>query len=326
MSRFVLAVYDSSPDYINHFLTALKGTGNLPFEITGFTSPSALGKFVSGAVVNILLLSLSGEEAEETEINKILCHENIKKAVYLGEQPEKKNDTGYICKYQSIHGIAADLLRIWNACGCETSGQSIQAEIYGVYSLENPDDRICLSLDLARSLSRTGRVLYIETERFSGLKDQEGNEASGNLSDIIYLYKTNPAKLGQTLPGIITHLYGVDIITGSNAPEDFDETEPTTWPDIFQTLASEGGYETLVVGISDSFRNIELIFSLCCSVYLLVPPECENRGNTFSGSLSSQRMKEFNLFFEGNERSDILKKIIPIDMNQAAGFRTAGMA
>lgn len=318
MDHFVLAVYDSSPDYINLFLAALRSTKDLPFEVTGFTSPSALGKYVSGAVVNILLLSLSGDETEETEINKILCHENIKKTVYLGEQPGGYADTDHIYKYQSIRSVISELLRIWNECGYNTAVQNIRTDIYGVYSLENTSGRICLALDLARSLNCTGHALYIETERFSGLKEQADNDAPGNLSDIIYLYKTDPARLPQMLPNTVSHIYGTDVITGSAAPEDLDEAGPDTWADIFQALASTGGYDTFVMGISDSFRNIEAVFSLCRSIYLLVPAAVEGSGGSRSSSLALRRMKEFDLFFAKNERGDILEKIITIDTARAA--------
>lgn len=311
MSRFILAVCDDSPGYVNRFLASLKNTGSLPFEAIGFTSPSALGEYVSGAVVNILLLSRSfGNRTEETELTRIIRHENIKKVVYLGEQQESSDNGDCIYRYQPLHCIVSDICEIWQQYAGTAAAADTHTEIYGVYSLGSVNERIGLVLDTARALSREGNILCMETERFSGLTLREEDMPAGNLSDILYLYKTNPSRMRAAIPGAVRQIAGADVIAGTNAAEDLDELDPSAREDFLGLLACEGGYDALVIGISDSLHCLEHILELCKTIYFPQPAEPDR--------LTSMRLKEFDLYFARKGRDDILEKLVPADEPGAA--------
>ena len=311
MSKFTLAVYDDSPVYVNRFLAFIKSTLNLPFQVIGFTSPYTLESFLSGNVVNILLLSV--KDATESDnagvYQDYYANSSIKRIVMLGEQQELENQTDYIFKYQSMRSICEKLLLIYRSTPGTAQAAQAGVNILGVYTLQAPEKRIRFALSLSKSASLLPPVLFIEPDRFSGLAELLGEASGKTLSDAIFTYITAPAELSRTLQGAVISDGGVDILSGLAGLDDMAEIDSFKWSDFINALADAGGYSSIVLDIPDSLPDLEACFNLCGKIYLC--------GGADGDPLSECRRREFSRYFESRGRGDVLKKLRVADAKKA---------
>ena len=118
MSKALLAVYDSSKDYVDRFLDYIKKKHYLPFESIGFTDTKALESYLVRNKVDLLLYSreefVEEIESSEPECEQFIRHENVREFAYLGKRRNSKSRVNHINKYQSMKAILEEVRIILN--------------------------------------------------------------------------------------------------------------------------------------------------------------------------------------------------------------------
>lgn len=307
MAGKTVAVYDSSESYIRQLLKYLNQKKEGWLEITGFTDTAALKEFLDRKPVDILLFSMEElvdeEEDSEEGYADFIRHKNVKEFIYLGERRNSKSRLRHINKYQSIKKILAELQEILLPRADPHSGTfadpNADVLLVGIYDPAQKGESIHAALDIAEELSMQKETLFIDFDRFPLIASITDSPGYGSVSDLIYYYKTNPERLREGLEEKRQRYHNLDFLTGPEDREDMSEIPEKEWPGFLKGLGAGGGYEAVVVYMSEAFSDLEFFFDCCAQVFL---PAYEDED-------AVQKMYLFAKFLYNKGRQDLFEKV-----------------
>lgn len=329
MAVKTVAVYDCSESYIEQFVNYVNRKKEQRMEVLGFTDLKALEDFLSRRSVDVLLFSMEDlvdeplvirdfseedipeeegrrnekEEDPESRYEKFIEHRNVREFIYLGERRNSRSRIRHINKYQSMKKILAELQEILapkQDPGFDlTKEETERAALIAVYDPAQKCSSIQAALEIAEEFSVQKETLLIDFDRFPQISQITGTGESGSLSDLIYFYRTNPQRLKEGLEEKCRRFHNLDFLTGPEDREDMDEITEKDWPAFLKDLAVCGGYEVVVVYMSEAFKNLESFFDSCMQIY--VP--------TYTDEVSTGRMYAFAKYLYGKGRKDLFEKV-----------------
>lgn len=274
MAKKNVAVYDCSDTYIKRFLKYVNGQKPEGFSVIGFSEMDALKQYLENNRVDILLFSLEEQFIKDPDAEEVCAgligHPSVREFVYFGERRNSKSKVKHINKYQAAGKILLALTEILfpgreEVFPEEETGR--KAELISVYAPAPEEEAAICALEIAELLSVRKEVLFLDLERFSLLGGEyEGGQETG-LSDLIYVYQTNPRKLTECLRERRYRYHNMDILTAPDNMEDMDEIPEKEWPVFIQHLADSGGYDAVVVHLAEAFRNPEYLFDVSDRIY-----------------------------------------------------------
>lgn len=304
MAKKLLALFDKDLDYVNRFMAFVKGRRNLPFKIAGFSKIDALFEFVDRNRVDILLFSEDSGMEYLKELKKI---SGIGETIILGEKRDAESHQKYINKYQSAEMIIEEILDSLQLEGIEkTDSENGDLEIITVYSPACDLRKQIFSLCIANAAAKNKSVLYINLERFSGLKYLIDTSKDISMSDIIYYYKTNTSKIREGLSSSALAVGNFDCLTAPLDMEDLEIIGDDNWKCFLNTVASLGGYDCVIVDLDEAVKKINAFFDFCERIY--VP--------TISGLMAERRIEEFKDYLKLCDKEKNLEKIIEVDLGE----------
>ena len=305
MAKPVVAVFDSSREYVDRFLGYVKKKRGIQFEAIGFTEEKSLADFLSKNRVQILLYSqeefVDHADSKEGQCEKYIDHSNVGTFIYLGKRRNSRSRLKHIEKYQSIENILSELNGVLNL-RIEDNKETWNGDIkiIGIYSPAPDAATLPVALRIANGFSAGSSVLYLNLDRFS-LLDRKEDTGSG-ISDLIFFYRTNKEQITETLKRTKESRNGFDLLCASGDMEDIEEIRTDEWQKFLYELAIRGEYDILILDMYEAFRNLEEIFSICDEIYILTDDEQYAKQKT-------EKMKQF-LLEKG--RSDLFGKMTRI--------------
>ena len=305
MGKPVVAVFDSSREYVDRFLSYVKKKRGILFETIGFTDDQSLEEYLSKNRVQILLYSqeefVDEKDSREGQCEKYIDHSNVGKFIYLGKRRNSRSRLKHIVKYQSMETILSELNEFLDL-RLEDNREEWKGDIkiIGIYSPAPGPSSLPTSLRIASGYSAGNAILYINLDRFP-LLGQTEDRGSG-LSDLIFFYRTNKAQITETLKRTKERRNGFDLLCTSCDMEDVEEIRVEEWQDFLYELAIRGEYDILILDMYEAFRNLEEIFSICDEIYIL----------TSEDSYAKQKTEKMKQFFVEKGRTDLLQKMTRI--------------
>ena len=309
MAKKILAVYDSDLDYVNRFVSYLKDKRNLPFKAIGFSKKDALENFLVRNSIDILLISENCLERKEDQKESFFDSRQISETIFLGDPLALENEEHKINKYQSMENIILELVkecRIEDVTNLETQSLS-GVDVFLVYSPASDFRKQGFSLSLADALSQDKSVLYINLERFSGLK-KAFKEPSKTISDVIYFYKTSINQFGQELRNSVIKKRNFEILLGPDDMEDIDLIADEELSRFLALLSKTGGYDVIVIDMDEAFKKITDVFEISKAIFVPVS----------KGAISEFKIEEFKEHLELREKEDIKEKMVITDLGAAS--------
>lgn len=303
MSKALLAVYDSSKDYVDRFLDYIKKKHYLPFESIGFTDTKALENYLVRNKVDLLLYSKE-EFVEETESLEPECelfirHENVREFAYLGKRRNSKSRVNHINKYQSMKAILEEVRIILNEDNYYEEREVKEINVAGIYAICSSKKALRTSLILTAQKASRSNLLYINLDRFSFIENC-------SISDLIYFYKTDKEKLKETLIKTRATINSFDILSSPFDMNDIDEIKINEWPDFLSELSKAGEYDLIVVDMYEAFRNLEDAFDMCREIFVITDESRE----------SQEKLEKLKSFFNARKRQDLINKISKISTEE----------
>lgn len=299
MAKKNVAVYDNSSTYMKRFLNYVNHRKSSGISIKGFSDLSALEEYLGKNQVDVLLFSMEEQMAQgidaESECTAFLEHPSVREFVYFGERRNSKSKVPHIDKYQAAGKILAELeerlLPEQEENLPEEEAEKSRAELIAVFSPAPEEEAVQCAMEIAELLSARKEVLLLDLERYSLLSASEGAGSDGGISDLIYVYRTNPKKLTECLRENRRRIRNLDVLLSPENPEDLDEIAEKDWPAFLKRIAHCGGYEAVVVHMAEAFRNPEYLFDASTQIYLptskseiavrkmqRLAADCSNRG------------------------------------------------
>lgn len=305
MSKPVVAVFDSSREYVDRFLRYMKKKRGIPFETIGFTDDQSLDAYLSKNRVQILLYSqeefVDEQDSSEGQCEKYIDHSNVGKFIYLGTRRNSRSRLKHIVKYQSMEKILAELkeyldLRIED----DREAWKGDIKIIGIYSPAPGPSTLPTSLRIASGFAAGSAILYMNLDRFPLLGQME--DRGSGISDLIFFYRTNKEQITETLKRTKERRNGFDLLCTSCDMEDVEELRIEEWQDFLYELAMRGEYDVLILDMYEAFRNLEEIFSICDEIYITTSEE----------PYAAQKTEKMKQFLLEKGRMDLLQKMTRI--------------
>ncbi len=306
MAKKNVAVYDDSEGYIQRFLEYVNSRGIAWLEVNGFTKTKALKEYLETNRVDLLLFSLETSVEEkgdrEEEFEFFSNHANVREFVYFGERRNSRSQVRHINKYRSMEEILSGIQLV--LFGEQEDKAALLpdeggAELVGMYDVYPSSISIRKAIEIAEGLAETQEVLLVDLERCSILSSLTGTNPDSSISDLIFFYKTNPARLKESLMKKKKRHNEIDILSSPEDPEDLEEIPEKEWPAFLKKIGALGGYDVVVVHMGEAFRSLIWMFEACSRIYM------PDDGDPFR----SAKMKVLSDFFANRGRKDLWKKI-----------------
>ena len=253
----VFAICDLEEAYVVHLAHYLNQKSDLPFRVMAFTSLSSLIEYASGNEIEILLISTDAmsEEVRNLNVHRIIILSD-------GETPSLGTDDPQIDKYQDSDTIARLVCGYAGAANTEMKKSLGSCRLIGVYSPVSRCGKTMFCLTLAQALARSGKVLYLNLESWSGLEDLLQANWREDLADLMYAARSELEDLTSRLEGIVKTYGTLDICPPSFFPEDLRETDIPSWMEFFAALSNTGNYTSIILDIGDQIKDGELNYTI----------------------------------------------------------------
>ena len=273
MRRARLGLCIGDREYGDRFTSCLMNHYRDQLELHMFSQKEALQENWKTLDAIVLSDDLAGENRIECEIPQIYLfdgNENVDKEVEKG--------VVFVDKYQEVNKIVDEILKqigeeIKNASG----GVKQKLQVLAVYSLAENEMQLPFAVTLSSILSENEKVLLLDLQENSGLSQLMGEFYSSGMerTDVVY-------PLGNT--------------------ECLCEVKNLTYQKLFQILAQEMNYTTIVLNLGSRFMGFFELLGSCQKIFLM-----KSRGG-----LGQWREKEFltEIQKRGEERlSENLREI-----------------
>ena len=287
MKKDNLIIYDEDEEYVSAFSEYINQLSEAAFSVAAFTNLESMIQYVNEVDVCAILLP-----------EKLLCAEiialNIE--IYLLEdniRAENMYDFQTIGKYQAGDCIIREVSTYYSEKKDISKFSAIRNKdmlIYGVYSPINRCGSTTFAITMAQQIGVKRRVLYINLEEFSGLKDVFLSEYISDLSDLMYFYLQNSENMEFKFKASIYSYHNMDYIPPMSYSVDIRNINIDVWCRFIKDIAKWSNYEVIVLDIGNMVSDVVKLFSICNRVFMPY----------ISDKLSNYKMKEFKDFI-GNQ-------------------------
>ncbi|MDR2547270.1 MAG: hypothetical protein LBC96_07155 [Lachnospiraceae bacterium] len=288
MNKKILAICDNEADYAYRLMEMLKSRNDFHFDhfdyfdLHVFTDSDKLLSFArrkgSKAMGNTTHLSNHGIDA--VLINGVLYDDEVRGLaiphvfILCGEQTNVSlaANERFIHKYQSVDGIAADILSFYLEAEIElprrvTKGDNVK--IVGVFSPVKRCLQTTFSLTMGQILAKKYRTLYLNFECFSGLGRLMGGEQNADITDMVYLFECVKEKFINKLPTITAQVNGLYYVSPSAIYPDLINIPGEQWTLLLNELRSHGDYQYIVLDLSEYVNGLMQILRECDRIYTI---------------------------------------------------------
>lgn len=139
----------------------------------------------------------------------------------------------------------------------------------GVYSPIKRCLQTPFSITLGQLLAREHKVLYLNFECYSGLRQLMNREFSTDMMDVMYYFRYAREKLAARLPAMIQSMNGLDFIPPVYSSLDIRQVTGTQWADFCKEIAHLGEYEYLILDLDDGMEGLFDLLQKCDRIYTI---------------------------------------------------------
>lgn len=291
--------------YAYRLMNYLKAKATVPYEVIIFTEKDAIWEYFQENAADVLL---SNDEdvlswGKEQKISKILKLSEEQICENLCESAEYHP----IFKYQSTEKVVKEMLSYCTEGYRSLEGmrrQNMKGRVIGVYAPVGRCFKTTFSLALADVLSKSGRVLYLNLEEYTGMSDELLKAEAGSLSEIMYMYRRNTSNLSQRIREVAGRINQFDYIPPVEYPEDVVEVLTEEWITFFEFLVNNVDYDYLVVDLGNLVKKPWQFFEIMDVVFV---PEHED-------VIGQKKLNEFMEVMKNTGRGILLENLVLVNV------------
>lgn len=295
MEKPIMAICDRQAAYTSQLISMFQEKKELPFEIHGFTKNENLQEFCRDHKIALLIISEPDyrEELQKKEIDQILVLQEG-----VGTVPEH---VATVNKFQPAGMLYREIMRVYGESEKIVPFQGAKkgkVQLIGVYSPIHSCMQTTFTLTAGQLLAKRKKTLYLNFECFSGFETLFGRNFGGNLTDILYYYDCAREKLAYKLESIVQKMGGLYFVPPAGSFEDFRDIREEEWISIITEMAKAGGYETVLLDLTEQVRGLYGLLEICDKVYTMVRDD----------RMSRAKLAQYELMLEMGPGRKILEK------------------
>ena len=267
MKKKILAVCDSEKDYLESITAFLKEKDSSPFELHTYTDVQRLITFGKEEHIELLLVAESDFTYEV---------ENLKtgKTLLLNESGTVRGrDLRNIDKYQKAENVWQELLESYASMLSDEEKMLYskeRAKIIGLYSPIRRCLQTSFALTLGFSLAAKRKTLYISFEHYAGWNQLLDQSVRGDLAALVYFNKEKGEKFYCRLQSMTQRIGQLYYIPPVYAGQNLIYISGKEWVDLVVKIAEMGGYDYIILDLSESIQGTFDLLSICDKIYTII--------------------------------------------------------
>lgn len=267
MEKRILAILDSEEKYAYGLTEYMSEKPILPFRIHMFTDKNRFITYSERENIECLLIT---ENLYNHEIDVL----DIPHIIILSETGNIINQTLlHVNKYQSVEYIFREILKYFSEHDNSPSSQfrttRTKMKIIGVYTPLGRCLQTTFSITLGQLLSKRGKTLYLNFERYSGLSRMMRREFSSDISDLMYYFECAKEKLTLRIESIVENINGMDFIPPAQIYQNLVGIKGEQWLDLIAEIEKCTDYEYMILDLTDGIYDLWDVLRFCDVVYTI---------------------------------------------------------
>lgn len=267
MKKKILALYDSEKDYLESLARFLKAKEELPFALHTYTEEEKLLASAKKEKIEVLMVA-------ETDFTYEIAGLETGKTLLLNESGTVK-DTRLrnIDKYQKAENIWRELMDSY-ADMLTGEKQTLtgkgSAKIIGMYSPIRRCLQTSFALALGQVLAEKKKTLYISFEHYAGWNRLLDKNVRGDLAALLYFAEEQGEKFFCRMQSMTLKIGQLHYIPPAYAGQNLIYVKGQDWQRLLRKIAEEGGYDYMILDLSESIQGTFELLRMCDRIYTLV--------------------------------------------------------
>ena len=267
MKKKILALYDSEKDYLESLARFLKEKEELPFALHVYTEKGKLLASAKKEKIEVLMVA-------ETDFTYEIAGLETGKTLLLNESGTVK-DTRLrnIDKYQKAENIWRELMDSY-ADMLTGEKQTLtgkgSAKIIGMYSPVRRCLQTSFALTLGQVLAEKKKTLYISFEHYAGWNRLLDKNVRGDLAALLYFAEEQGEKFFCRMQSMTLKIGQLYYIPPAYAGQNLIYVKGQDWQKLLRKIAEEGGYDYIILDLSESIQGTFELLRMCDRIYTLV--------------------------------------------------------
>ena len=267
MKKKIMAFYDSESDYAEDMAAYLIKQSGFPYELHTYTEEEKLLDFGKEEDIALLLVSESDYTYEVAGLK-------TEKTLLLNESGKITGENiKNISKYQRAENIYREITG--EIATMITGEESLikdngQVKIIGLYSPIRRCLQTSFALTLGQALAEKKKVLYISFEHYAGWNQLLDKSVRGDLAALLYFSKEPDERFLCRLQSIAMQIGSLHYIPPVYSGQNLIYVTGKEWRELIGKIARCGGYDYLILDLSESIQGIFDLPKLCDRIYTIV--------------------------------------------------------
>ena len=265
MKRIRLGICMMEPEYRERFCGCLMNHYKEQLELHIFTEVQAL--IQAEQVLDLLLLS---------GFEEWLFPPVEKPVMYLCDSQEElwcREVEGviFLDKYQEVNQIVDQIMQqIGDEIRCVKEDRVLKRSfrLFCVYALSETEYQLPFAVTLASVLGDRERILLVDLQENSGLRQLFGEVEESCLEDLLVMAETDKWAQSRIISSI-GHLDHVDYVYPVTNSECLCEMSVSTYRKLLEMLADQMGYDGIVINLGSRFAGFFSLLDSCQEFYFL---------------------------------------------------------
>lgn len=268
-----MVLCDRETEYVQQMTDYLKKKPDFPFEIHAYTETGKMTEFMRGHKTELLVIS---ESVYTGEIGELAGG----RVLILQESESGKGDMPQTDKYQSAENIYRCILGRYmetlpdgQRASMRQGAERSRAGLIGLYSPIRRCLQTSFALSLGQALAQRHKTLYVSFEHCAGWNGILGWEGGKDLSDLLYYLEEDEEKFRCRMRLVERKTGALYYIPPVYAGQNLVYITAEQWKRLLGRIAGEGGYEYVILDLSEGLQGIFELLRMCSRIYTII---CED--------------------------------------------------
>lgn len=294
MKKKILVLCDKEKEYLQQLTDYLQKKEQFPFEIHAYSGPSGVMEYEMGNEVEMLLVSETAYTYEVSRFpaNQILILGDNSGTLNVGlPQTEKYQQAENIYRFIMDHYLQNGSVE--EKVFCEEK----KAKIIGLYSPVKRCLQTSFALTMGQIMAKAKKTLYISFEHYAGWNSLLRKEGGKDLSDLLG-YLDEKEKFAFRIRLVERKVGNLWYIPPVYAGQNLVYVTAAEWVKLINRISAEGGYDYLILDLSEGLQGVFDLLRLCDRIYTIV---CDDRP-------AGSKVDQYEHLLRVQEYEDVLEK------------------
>lgn len=295
-------LYTQNEHYGKRLIQVLSQKAKLQFDVKLYTDREGMEQYLTQNKPTVLIV-------DDSSYYEGFSAMHSGKSVILSEEQMTDSETEQlygedvitVYKYQDVDRLYD---AIAGGTGLVHPRGKLRAKIAALYSPVYSDSRTAFALTLAAVLAEKHKVLYVNTEEFSGLDSILWQQNEGSLSDALYYYRQEADLAYEKISGTISKTAGLHYIPPVKCAEDMSCIHPQELMGLLNCIANNKDMELIILDLSNTVDVSWKVLEYCDCIYMPVKDDY----------LSEKKLQQFENYYYSVEKEDTFERIMKLHL------------